>query len=758
MPVSTRSSTLAICRPASTHGSPGFRLGRRWWSENRVSDTIAAADATPPSARSARVALAGHADGRLIACLLASLCSPVLAEGDADVTTLDEVVVTARRSRESAFDAPASINAVTRQTIENAGPQINLSESLSRVPGIVVLNRNNYAQDQQLSIRGFGARSTFGIRGVRLIVDGIPATMPDGQGQASSIDLGSAGRIEVLRGPLAQLYGNAAGGVVQVFTQDDALRPTTTSTAAVGPYGLWRVADKFSTTTPSYGLTLDASWFQTDGRREQSAAERGLFNGRLQGDLTPDLHASLIVNVLDQPVALDPGGLTRAMWQADPGQTAIGNIVQNARKTVRQAQIGNVDEWRVDDRTDVVGRLYVGQRDLFNALSTPFAPQQSPTSSGGIVQFSRLYAGFGLAVSRETRFDDGRALRVTAGIEGDWMRENRQGYVDDAGQQGALKRDERNTVDNLDLFVQAAWEVAPSWTLTGGARHSNVRFRSQDHFVTAGNPDDSGGVDYGATSPVAGIAWRPRADLNVYANVGRGFETPTFTELAYRPNGTGLNTQLNASRSRHAEIGAKWRPGAKARIEAALFDIRTDDELVVDTNVGGRSTYLNAGRTTRRGVEFSYVGQWTGSLRATLSATLLQAVFKDSFKTGSGSPIASGNTLPGTPERYAFAELVWQPAGGWGGFNTGIEVVHSSRLWVDDANRDYAPAATVVALRAGFAQHIGVWRLEQRVRLDNALNRNYVGSVIVNESNKRYFEPALPRNWLLAMTVSRAID
>ena len=189
---------------------------------------------------------------KAIACLAVLLGWPC-AYGDdgSDVTTLDEVVVTATRSRESAFDAPAAITAITRQTIENAGPQVNLSESLTRVPGISVLNRNNYAQDLQLSIRGFGARSTFGIRGVRLIVDGIPATMPDGQGQASSIDLGSAGRIEVLRGPLAQLYGNAAGGVVQVFTEDDAVRPTSTSTVAAGPAGFWRVAEKFSTSAPS---------------------------------------------------------------------------------------------------------------------------------------------------------------------------------------------------------------------------------------------------------------------------------------------------------------------------------------------------------------------------------------------------------------------------------------------------------------------------------------------------------------------------
>ena len=689
------------------------------------------------------------------------MCASGSARADDATTVLDSVTVSARRGHESSFDSPAAISAVTRETIEAAGPQVNLSESLSRVPGISVLNRQNYAQDLQLSIRGFGARSTFGIRGVRVIIDGIPATMPDGQAQASSIALGSAGRIEVLRGPLALLYGNASGGVVQVFTEDDAVRPTSTYSAAVGPYGLWRIGTKFSTSSPGYGLTVDASWFQTDGWREHSGAERGQLNGRWQTDVTPNLHSSIVFNVLDQPLSLDPGGLTRAQWQADRTQAVAANLLQDARKTVRQTQVGNVNEWRIDSDTSATARLYVGQRDLDNALSTPLAAQQAPTSSGGIVQFSRVYAGAGLLVSRRVRLDDDRSLRLTAGVEADRMRENRQGYIDNAGQQGALKRDERNVVDDRDVFAQAAWDFAAAWTLTVGARHSSVRFRSDDHFITPTNPDDSGAVDYAATDPVAGIAWRLRPELNVYANVGRGFETPTFTELAYRPGATGLNTGLLASHSRHAEIGFKWKPSATHRLDVAAFDIATRDELVVDTNDGGRSTFRNAGRTRRTGIELSYVGQLGDDWRATLSATQLRARYGDTFTSGSGTaavPVASGNHLPGTPGRSAFAELAWAPRGAWGGFNAAVEAVHTGRIYVDDANSDAAPAETVINLRAGFAQDLRGWRFAELVRLDNAANRHYTGSVIVNEANKRYFEPALPRAWLLSLNARYAFD
>src|SRR5205085_2312835 len=340
---------------------------------------------------------------------------------------LDPVTITAQRFRQSAFDAPAAISAVTRDTIEAAGPQVNLSEAMARVPGISVLNRQNYAQDLQLSIRGFGARSTFGIRGVRLIVDGIPATMPDGQGQAATIALGSVGRIEVLRGPLAQLYGNAAGGVVQVFTQDDADKPTGWATASAGPYGERKLGVKFSTSDGGQGLTVEASQFRTDGYREHSDAVRGQLNARWQADLGAATHASVVLNVLEQPLSHDPQGLTRAQWEADPRQAAAVAIAQDARKSVRQQQLGGVVEHRLGSDTMLTARLYLGGRDLANALATPLAAQTSPTSSGGIVQFERLYGGGAAQLTHRIGLDADRSVQLTGGVEWDRMREDRQG-------------------------------------------------------------------------------------------------------------------------------------------------------------------------------------------------------------------------------------------------------------------------------------------------------------------------------------------
>jgi iron complex outermembrane receptor protein len=669
-----------------------------------------------------------------------------------EVTLLDPVVVSAGRSPESAFRVPAAVSVVDRDTLRHGGAQVNLSESLNRVPGISVLNRQNYAQDLQLSIRGFGARSTFGIRGVRLIVDGIPATMPDGQGQASGMALSSAGRIEVLRGPMAQLYGNAAGGVVQVFTEDEPERPTLTLTGAAGPDHLTKAGIRYSGNTPSYGLTLDASHFRTDGYRDHSAAQRGQFNARLRTEIGQDTKLSVVLNALDQPRSQDPLGLTRAQWANQPPRRVDALAVsQDARKSVRQQQVGTVVEHRISEATHFTGRLYIGSRSLDNALSIPLAPQASPTSSGGMVEFERGYGGLGGQLEHRIALGGGRSLQLTGGIELDQMRENRQGYVNDGGTRGALKRDERNRVENRDAFVQARLGLSPSWTVVGGLRRSEVRFTTRDRFVTPGNPDDSGGVDYHATNPVLGLAWHTTPDLNLYANLGRGFETPTFTELAYRPGGaTGLNTGLGASRSRHGELGAKWKVSPSQRLDVALFDIRTRGELVVDTNGGGRSTFKNAGRTERRGLELAHAAQFGPAWKTTLSLTALHARFTEGF-TSNGRTVNAGNRLPGTPERSAFAELAWSPARAWGGFNAAAEVVHTGRLVVNDLNDDAAASSTVVNLRAAWSQQVGGWRFTQLLRLENAGDRRHAGSVIVNEANGRYFEPAPQRGWLLAV-------
>ncbi len=689
------------------------------------------------------------------------------------VVQMPDVVVSASRREQQTFDAPAAIQSINRGVIEAAGPQVNLSESLSRIPGVVARNRQNYAQDLQVSIRGFGSRSTFGIRGLRLVVDGIPATMPDGQGQASTIDLATAARIEVLRGPLAQLYGNAAGGVIQVFTADGSSPPQAGVGLMLGSWdmrrwslgasGRWdgdaqeadgsgsaaaRVNDAASMSRRGTGVVAGYSDFRTDGYRDHSEARRKQFNAKVTIDASEDTTFNIIANRFDQPLAQDPAGLTRAQAEANPRQAAAIAVQQDARKVVTQDQAGVVAEHRLDQDRSVTGRIYAGTRDLDQALSIPLAAQASPTSAGGIVDLERRYGGAGLQYAHRLGTRAG-SVRLVAGVDYDTMNERRRGFINDAGVRGALKRDEDDEVSNTDVFGQASWDLNEAWTLIGGLRASKVRFRVSDDFITAANPDDSGSKSYSAVNPVAGVVWHYNPQTNLYAQLGRGFETPTFSELAYRPGGeSGLNFALDASRSNHFEVGGKFLLAPEQRLDVALFSIRTSEEIVVDTNAGGRTTYRNAGGTSREGVEMSYQGRFAKAFSAVTAFTWLQAEFRDEFQ-GAGGAVPAGSRLPGIPSHQLFAELAWSPNPVAGPF-AGIELIRTGSVAVDDVNSDVAESATITNLRGGWRFPFGRWSLMTLARIENLGDKRYFGSVVVNDGNGRFFEPAPGRNWLLA--------
>jgi iron complex outermembrane recepter protein len=676
---------------------------------------------------------------RDVAALLAAL-APALAAAQQTET----VVVTATRVAQPALEVPASIDRIYGEEIREARPQVNLSESLGRVPGLVVQNRQNYAQDLQISSRGFGARATFGVRGMRLIADGVPATMPDGQGQAATFALGSAARIEVLRGPFSTLYGNAAGGVISIETEDAPTRLTGEGSLHAGSYHAWKAGLKVGGQWGALNALGDISRFETDGYRDHSETRRDHLNARLKYAFSGDTTLVVVGNSLNQPDTQDPLGLNRADFEANPRQAHANALLFNTRKSVFQDQVGATLSHRLDRRLRVEASVYGGERWVEQYLAIPLAAQAAATSSGGVVQLDRAYSGGAVRF-----FTDLGALRLSSGLEHERMEERRRGFINNNGNAGALKRDEDDTVSSTDAFAQGEWRFAEQWSAHAGVRTGTTKFRSTDYFVAPGNPDDSGTREYSATTPVAGLLFMPARLLSVYANYGRGFETPTFAELAHQNTGSGLNLALQAARSRHAEAGIKAVAPQLARANMALFDIRVRDEVVVDTASGGRTTFKNAGRTERRGVELAAETLLPGPWDVQLAYTVLDAEFAESFVTGT-TTVAAGNHLPGVPKTQAFAQVRYrQPA--WFAL---LEFIQRSEVPVNDANTEYAPSFRVYNFAAGLTQRGRDWRLSEYLRVENVADRSYAGSVIVNEGNSRFYEPAPGRNYMLGIQAS----
>ncbi len=689
--------------------------------------------------------------------LIGAACS---ARGE-ESGELAAIVVTATRVAEDSKDLPVSIDRIDAQTLREGQLKVNLSESLLTVPGVSAQSRQNYAQDLQMSVRGFGARSSFGVRGVRLYSDGIPGTMPDGQGQFSQFDLGSADHIEVLRGPFSALYGNSSGGVIAIFTEDAKPGYLLGGEAAYGTFNTQRYALKTTGDSGIVNYVVDASHFQTDGYRLHSNAERNLFNAKMSASPNDGGKLTVVANAVQTPFVQDPLGLTRAQLEQDPTQAGVNAIAYNTRKSLAQEQLGVVYDDRLSAADDIVASAYTGHRATTQFQAIPQSTQQAaPLSPGGVIDLDRAYWGVDLHIS-DQRTINGRPLLLVAGMNYDDLAEARKGYLNyigsQLGVQGALRRDEANHVYDFDQYLQVQWDPAERWRLIAGVRNSLVDVTSHGHLAVLDAADSE--VRYSAVNPVAGVTYRATSAVNVYASYGKGFETPTLNDLAYRSvDGSlpGLNLGLQPARSDNFEVGAK-AGGEFVHANLAAFYIKTVHELAVLQNSGGRTVDQNIGETTRRGLELAVDAKWAAGFSAHLAYTYIKAVVAQAYFTcvtapcnplanphgpppANYLPVAEGNFLPAVARNVLYVGVSWNYAPL--GFSTTLETLNRAKIYADDRNTDAASGYWVANLRAGFAQQTRHWQFSEFARLDNLTNRAYVGSVIVNEANSRFFEPA----------------
>lgn len=673
--------------------------------------------------------------------LLVSLCIGLLAAGAAGaVFDLDPLTVESTRLEQDWLEVPYSVSLVDAERIQRAEPQLTLDESLTGVPGVFIMNPHNFAQDTRIAIRGFGARADFGIRGIRLVVDGIPATTPDGQGEVDGLDLGSATRMEVLRGPSALFYGAASGGVIRIETENPPDPPFFETRWLAGQDNLLSLQVKGGGHVDDIGALLSGTLLRFDGYRQHSATRQRKLNGRVDLPAGGRSRLRMVFNVIDFSIQDDPGGLTRAEAEADPRQARDRNLQYAAGESVSQERLGLRYETALGRSASLDLAIHGLRRDFANRL--PFA-------DGGQVSFLRhAYGG------RIQYRVAGERFRFSTGVDFDAQDDARRHHDNLDGMRGdlVLRQDER--VDSLGMYAVFQYNLSARLSLSAGLRHDRVKFEVTDSFLDDG--DDSGSVDFTEPSPSAGLSWTLAPGLALYANTSRSFETPTTTEFD-NPDGAGFNTGLKAQSARGVEAGLRGRlpfAGHRLSFAVAAFSIDLRDALVPYElpEFPDREFFRNAGRSARDGLEAELRVALKGGFGLGLDYTCSNFRYTR-FTVGAND--YSGNRLPGIPRHVGGVELTYDPGSG---FFARLHVRRVSSFKADDANSETIDANTLAQLRLGYQWTSGRWTVEPFLGIDNLFDSEYSGNIRLNAFGGRYFEPAPGRRAYGGLRVRASFD
>ena len=751
------------------------------------------------------------------------------------------LVVTATRIESNSFDLPMSIDVVGPESIHDGQAEMNLSESLIRVPGITAQNRTQMAQDPEIATRGFGARSAFGVRGVRILVDGIPLTMPDGIGQPGNVDLETVKSIEVLRGPFSSLYGSSSGGVIQLITEDAPKTPELGFSFMAGSYGTTKESTHASGTQNGIEYLLNLDHFDTDGYRQHSAAWKDQATAQIKFNISESTKVNILANAFKSE-AQDPLGLAgsngldqeKITWKdsstapnlaairvfsaaypnstnkyysafTNPAATPDAAILANTRVERSNTQAGINLEHVFDEKNTFNFIGSAGHRDNLQYLALPLnytyggATTLYNTSPGSVLAAIDPSKGRASKIGRDFLSSEidwtnkgevfTKPYAITTGLVYGHMNDRRTDinasngeilstsntlYQNNLGvDQAALttfgktqtnyqvnmNRDENDIARNFDQFIQGKLSLTENADLHAGLRHTNVNMEFQSHIPVTSTANMNGTASFGKTTPALGLTWKLNPAFNVYANYGKGFETPTLIEMAYSSPtiATGPNLNLKPSTSDNYEVGLKAIVSDNTKITAAIFKTMTNNEIIVSSN-STYSVYGNANQTSRSGLELSVNSELQHSIGLYGAYTLLDAKFDSSYTSGVGGLNGGGNTvkpgyiIPGTYKQQLYGEISWKyPELN---FKTALEAKANSKVYIDDINSGSASGYAILNIRGGFQQQLSNWKLSEYLRVENILDKSYIGAVRVNDNNNRNYEAAAGRNWLMGLSAS----
>jgi iron complex outermembrane receptor protein len=677
--------------------------------------------------------------------LIAFLFDPLSTYAQSESTSvLDEVVVTATRIPMEWTRLPLAVGWVDQDEIQLGRQQLGLDESLANIPGVFSQNRYNFAQDLRVSIRGFGARANFGIRGIMLIADDIPLTMPDGQGNVDSIDLGSTESVEVIRGPVSAVYGASGGGVINIRTEEGPENPFVSGRLSFGSYDYSLAQVKAGGQSGKANWIVSLSDTELTGYRQQSAYQRTLWNSKLRYDFADSSSLTVVFNAVDSPQAQDAGGLTAAEVQADRRQAAPRNLQFDADETVQQQQLGIAWRKTINSENDFLLRAYGIQRDFTNLLAFSI----NANGQGGSVALDRKVAGGGGHWQWSRPLAGSIPNQLVLGFELGAQRDLRKRFANNAGVPGVLTTNQDEDVNSAGLFAEDTVQISQQWTLIAGARIDDMDYSVDDRVpvIDGATGDESGDTSFNHFSPMLGASWHRDDALSLYANISTSFDPPAIVELANPDGPTGFNQDLGPQTATNYEFGLKGVVTGRWQYELALFHIDVTDEIVpYELSGSGQAFFQNSGKSTHQGAELGVLLELAPGLTSRLAYTWSDFTFKDFSEPAgaSGFIVYDGNHIPGVPEQQANLDLAWQRSSG---FYAGLDLLYVGVFFANNANSVRTDPYIVASARAGYRWISGSWTLEPFIGVNNLFDEKYMDNIRINATFGRYYEPAPERN------------
>jgi iron complex outermembrane receptor protein len=651
------------------------------------------------------------------------LPTTIFAEESADYEVMEDITVSATRVDKSLYDVPAAVGVVDQDSISSGKQKLGLDESLVRLPGMFMQNRNNFAQSLKISIRGFGARANFGTRGIKLYQDGIPLTTVDGQGGIEDVDLNSINRIEVMRGPASSLYGSSSGGVMNFFTGDvGIIDPYVEANFSKGEHQTNLANIKTGGQLNKLDYFLNLSHLDVTGYRDHNRTRNTKFNSKFKYNIDSTSDFTTIFTAYDAPQADDPGGINQASVDLDRRQARAQNVNLNAGEDIDQQKLGFVYRKEIAANQELTFRNYYVHRNFQGLL---------PITGSGFVEFERDQFGGGVQYNISSNLF-GRDNRTTVGFDIDTQEDDRQRYANNNGAQGAQALNQLEQGDSIGLYLRNELDLTDKLELSLGIRYDRVDLDVKDRFLSDG--DQTAELNFEELSPMVGLLCKLNSAANLYTNISTVFETPTFTELAGVAAGGFAN--VTSQKALNYEIGLKGVVNPRFNYDLAVYYIEVEDEIINTSNVGGR-TFFNNADTTRKGFESSVSFIPVTGVNMLMSYTYNDFKF-DNFPV-SVCTTCAGNKLPGLPEHNFYSELAYTHPSG---FFSSIDFQFVSNMFLDNANTAQNRPYGVSNLRAGYITTLGDLEITPYAGVNNLFDEEYIGNVRINAFGSRYFEPA----------------